>query len=101
MIAARQSSLQRSSKLISGVPSVQTLTSTTKLVKAHRTIPINLEDWLHSFRSSLESHPFPKETVGCSEKGEDQPRGLDTWANAPERLFPAMVSDNVLLSFAV
>ena len=30
-------------------------------VKSSRTIPIDLEDWLHGFTSVLDSHPWPKE----------------------------------------
>lgn len=79
---------------------MQTLAN-TKPVKAHRTIPINLEDWLHSFRSSLEGHPFANETGSCSKEGGDQPFGLETLASGLERLFPAVGADNLLLSFAV
>ena len=70
-------------------------------VKMHRTIPIDLEDWLHGFRSSLEAHPFPKETMGCCKQGGEQPLGVDAVSNHPMPLLPAVASDNIVLSFAV
>lgn len=70
-------------------------------VKAHRTIPRDLEDWLHSFRSSMESHPFSKEIVCCSNESGDQALGVLTLTTATGPLFGAVVSDNLVWSFAV
>ncbi len=71
-------------------------------VKTNRTIPNNLDDWLHGgppqgVRSSLESHPFLKEmTAGGNEGGE---QALE--AVVLKSLSAATRSDNMMLSFAV
>jgi hypothetical protein len=70
-------------------------------MKAHRTIPADLEDWLQSFRSSLEKHPFSNATVAFCGLGGEQPLGLDALNSHPKPLFAAMVSDNLVLSFAI
>jgi hypothetical protein len=66
-------------------------------MKTNRSIPANLEDWLRSFRSSLENHSFPKEIrTGWIEGGEQLPR-----VDAPKALSGRAQNDNTKLSFAI
>ena len=59
-------------------------------MKSKRTIPLNLDDWLKSFRSSLKDHPFPREIAA-------------DWNEGREELPDSLTSrgDNMVLSFAV
>ena len=64
-------------------------------MKPNRAIPVDLDDWLKSFRSSLESHPFPREiTAGYNHAGEQKPDG----SKASSIVEP---SNNMVMSFAV
>lgn len=66
-------------------------------MKANRTIPLDLEDWLHSFRSALEIDPFPVEVIENGVERQSPNRVIIECLplSAPQQ------EDNLTLSFAV
>jgi hypothetical protein len=61
-------------------------------VNANRTIPADLDDWLHNFRPSLEHHGSPKTIMAGGNRGEQNDQ------EAPQPL--AAASDHLTLCFA-
>jgi hypothetical protein len=67
-------------------------------VKGHRTIPLDLEDWLHGFQTGLEDHQWLREIAGYRHYGREQELDLLEFAG---RLASSCERDNIAGMFAI
>jgi hypothetical protein len=67
-------------------------------MKRRNTIPLNLDDWLDGFQSSLEGHPRPREIGDYRHRDQGQEEGLSGFF---ERVASNSERGDAIRSFAI